>query len=59
MIDKQYGDYIIICDVCQETALEGFDTFQEVMDARREEGWVTARVGGEWADICPECQNLE
>ncbi len=55
MIDKKYGQYAIVCDVgnCGES-LEGFDTFQDAVEGKKEHGWKSRKVDGQWQDVCPE-----
>ena len=60
MIEKEYGEYILICDVCGDaTAGEGWQTFQEAVQHKRDNGWRWRKIDGEWEDICPECQGAE
>lgn len=55
MIDREYNKFRLVCDVCgnEET---GFDYFDEAVEAKKELGWVSRRVNGEYQDICPDCQ---
>lgn len=55
MIDKQFGDYHLICDICNEEAEESFDTFYDAVEARKELGWKPKKTSKGWTDICPEC----
>lgn len=61
MIDKHFGDYTLVCDICNEEAEEYWDTFQDAVDGRQELGWKRQIRAGEWdwQDICPECQGEE
>jgi len=53
--------YEIRCDICgDETDLE-FDSFQEVVDWKknRSHGWISRRQEDDpsnWHDVCPECR---
>lgn len=59
MIDKVYGKHILICDICGEYE-EGFNTFAEAVQAKRELGWTSKRdKTGVWLEICPECKELK
>lgn len=64
MIDKVYGKHILICDICGEYEAgeneEGFDTFAEAVQAKRELGWTSKRdKTGVWLEICSECKELK
>lgn len=54
MIDKEYGLFYIVCDVCGKTS-ESFDTFQEAADSKEEQGFLSQRQYGEWKDVCSNC----
>lgn len=55
MIDRVYNEFRLVCDVCgnEET---GFNYFDEAVEARKELGWISRRINGEYQDICPDCQ---
>jgi hypothetical protein len=55
MIDKQFGDYVLICDICGEEAEEYFDTFHDAVEGKKKLGWKSEKISKGWADICPEC----
>ena len=38
MISKQYGKYVLICDICEEIAEAEFNTFHDAADGRKEIG---------------------
>ena len=66
MIEKEYGRFVLYCDVCGEAAEdgEGFDDFYDAVDYKAKHGWesekrsVAKEKGNkvEWFDICPDCQ---
>lgn len=67
MIEKEYGKFILYCDICGEAAGKnrGFDSFYDAVDYKKRNGWSSEKKpigeGGkgyrmEWFDICPECQ---
>ncbi len=56
MISKEYGIYTLICDVCGGGTDAEFDSFQTVIDGKKEIGWKSSKIDGQWADVCPECQ---
>ena len=48
MIDKQFGDYVLVCDFCEEEADECWETFQDAVDGKKARGWKsqkTSRLG--------------
>jgi hypothetical protein len=56
MIDKEYNQYVLACDICNYE-VKYFDLFQEAVDYIKENGWLSRKLDGEWMDICPECQD--
>ena len=61
MIDKNYGAYVLICDICGNEADQSFDTFDNAIDAKNELGWRSERgeqldLKDGWVDLCPDCQ---
>lgn len=56
MIDKQSGQYHLICDICGEEAEETFDDFYEAVQYKKAEGWKSQKRNGQWEDVCPGCQ---
>ena len=59
MIDKEYGEYILVCDICGEE-VTGFDTFDRALDYKDKEGWKSRRgeqldLKDGFVDICPAC----
>ena len=59
MIDKQSGRYHLACDVCGEEIDETFDDFYDAVQHKKDNGWKSQKVNGEWEDVCPECQESE
>jgi len=57
LIDKHFGDYILICDICGEDSEECFDTFQDAVDGKKDLGWLSEKRSKGWIDICPDCKN--
>lgn len=55
MIDKQHGSYYLICDICGEVVDALFDDFYDAVQFKKDEGWKSRKIKGEWKDICPEC----
>ena len=61
MIDKSYGRYQLVCDICGDETTECFDTFDEAVDYKQEEGWTSERgeqldLKDGWIDACPSCK---
>lgn len=61
MVDKQYGKYILVCDVCDKE-ITGLDDFQAVVFFKDIAGWKSKRVKDKcnnwiWEDICEDCKN--
>lgn len=56
MIDKEHGEFFLVCDVCEETRGQSCDTWQDAVDSKKEQHWISRNVDGEWQDICPDCQ---
>ena len=48
---------MVTCDNCGDG--QEFDSWADVMEFMREEGWRKKLVGGEWEHYCPECQESE
>lgn len=54
-IDKDFGEYFAICDICGED-LGPFDSFYDAVDAKKSAGWRSHKdEHGEWIDRCPAC----
>jgi len=56
MIDRIYGTYYFVCDVCGEESEEEFKSFDEAVDGREGIGWSGKWESDGWKDICPECK---
>ena len=55
-IDNYYqGLFTPICDVCGAELPTEFD-FNEAVNAKKDAGWKTRKVDGQWQDICCDCQ---
>lgn len=52
---KEYGKYTLVCDICVASVDEEYETFQDTVDARKDLGWKSRKIDGDWADICPDC----
>ncbi len=55
MIDKMYGDFVLICDVC-DREVKPFNSFSEAVEYKKDNDWHSIRqTDGEWTEVCPEC----
>ena len=56
MIIKEYDEYRLYCDSCGE--YESFDCFEEAVFQKKSGGWSSLKIGDDWEEYCPECQEL-
>ena len=56
MVEKDYDNYILICDICGEN--EVHDSFDEAVEVKKAE-WGTKFEKGQWIDMCPCCKEME
>lgn len=57
MITKNYGKYIVVCDCCGEQVGDPQETWEDAVEARREDPDIkTRKINGEWRDTCRECE---
>lgn len=56
MIERDYNLYILVCDSCGEE-YGTYDSFEEVVAAKKKLNFTSKREGREWIDICKECQS--
>lgn len=54
VMDYQEENYTLICDYC-EKEVPRFSSFMEAVNYKKENGWKSKNILGEWTDICPEC----
>lgn len=60
MIDREYQEYFLVCDICGEE-VNGFEDFEDALDYKENEGW-ESKPGEQldlkygWVDVCPKCQ---
>ena len=55
MIDKDNGMYTLICDICGEEHYEAFFDFYDAVEVKKDIGWRSMKIGGEWSDVCDKC----
>ena len=54
-IDNFGGMYSLTCDNCGEELDEQFFDFYEAVEAKKENGWKSRKVNGNWEDWCDKC----
>lgn len=54
-IDNTAGRFTLICDNCGEELDEMFDDFYDAVEAKKENGWKSKKVNGNWEDWCNKC----
>lgn len=61
MIDQCEGEgkFTLTCDICGERIIDTFYEFNDAVNYKKENGWKSQRRGGEWEDVCPECQEVK
>lgn len=54
---EQRGDkgFVLICSQCGHE-VKYFDSFDEAVAYKRDNGWISRKVGNEWVSKCPNCQ---
>lgn len=51
--NSRFG-YILSCDICGKES--EFSYFDDAVDYKKENGWISEKHKGEWENYCPECQ---
>lgn len=55
MIEFSYGKYHTpVCDGCGAELPRGFG-FEDAVDAMRAAGWRSVKLGQDWLNYCPDC----
>ena len=54
-IDKSCGTFNLTCDNCGEELEGDFEDFYEAVEAKKENGWKSRKVDGNWEDWCDKC----
>jgi len=52
--EKIYGRTVMQCDICCESCIEA-DSFDKAVAEKKEQGWKSRWINGEWLDVCPWC----
>ena len=53
MIDRYYRQFTPVCDCCG-ARLPGGESFAEAVQIKRDAGWISRKVDGEWEDVCTD-----
>lgn len=53
-IERYYSNYTAVCDRC-EARLPGALSFMDAVHAKRQAGWESRKIKGEWEDLCTDC----
>ena len=58
MAIEQRGEwrYVIVCDECGRSEVKYFNTLDEAVEYKRDNGWKSKEDDGEWVTLCPNCQ---
>lgn len=54
-IERFYDQFTPVCDCC-EARLPGELSFYDAVRAKKDAGWISRKVDGEWEDVCTDCQ---
>lgn len=54
-IEKFAGFFSLTCDNCGEELNEQFDEFHDAVEAKKDNGWKSKRINGDWEDWCDKC----
>jgi len=54
-IEEDYRDFQLVCDNCGKVHDELFEEFRDAVEAKKEIGWKSKKINGEWEDWCDEC----
>ena len=59
VIDR-FGFYSgLECDVCGNSACKSFDSYGEVVEWMKNNGWTFKKEKNSWLDVCPDCREDE
>lgn len=54
-VEKEYGKFIVICDLCDES-MPAADNWNDALSEAKAEGWQSKCVAGTWENYCPLCK---
>ena len=57
MITKEYGVYKIVCDICETTSCADYETFDEAVEGKKDNGYQSKKYSDGWKDICSDCRD--
>ena len=49
--------YIPTCDICGEQLHPQYD-FEDAVEAKKNAGWLSRKINGEWIDLCEDCKGM-
>lgn len=55
MIEKRFGYYKPVCDICGESLPEESE-FLEAVASMKHEGWQFKKIDGTYEHYCPDCK---
>lgn len=55
-IENMHGAYTAVCDCCGDI-LPAESDFYDAVNAKKDAGWKSRKIDGEWNDLCPSCQD--
>jgi len=56
MIEKQKGEYTVVCDQCGDSDDEPHESFAEAVQAFKDAGGRVRPEGANWEHICVDCR---
>lgn len=55
MIERNGNKYSLQCDYCSNY-IDDLEDFQEAVDYKKANRWKSEKIGQDWFDKCPNCQ---
>ena len=52
--DVKVESYIPVCDICG-SELRPQPSFMDAVSAKKDNGWHSRKIDGEWSDFCADC----
>jgi len=57
MIEKQYGKFVVVCDNCGESGEGEYYTFEDAVNDKKSNGYISRKYSNGWKDLCKDCQD--
>jgi len=51
--------FSLVCDVCGQEAELTFVDLNEMVQYKKDYGWINRKIDGDWENVCPDCQAEE